>query len=145
MARQRSTVSGLPQALRKAALRQPGAEEGIACKGTAIECSAFKARGKTFFFLAAAVVRLKLRDSLGEATRLASKEPGRYRVGSLGWVAVSLGPEGSPPLILLERWIEESYRVVAGKQPAAMLPVRDPAAAKKKTVTRRNAKGRKRR
>jgi hypothetical protein len=47
--------------------------------------------------------------SLPEAAKFESKEPSRYKVGSLGWVTVKLGPGEPPPLDLLERWIDESY------------------------------------
>src|SRR5713226_561020 len=101
MARQKKTDGGLGQALRKAALRYPEAEEGIVCKGTVIKCSAFKARKKTFLFVGAADVRVKLQESIAEATKLASKEPSRYEVGSLGWVKVKLSSGELPPLDLL--------------------------------------------
>jgi hypothetical protein len=95
-------------------MQYPGAEEGIACKGTAVESSAFKARKKTFLFLSAAHARLKLRESLVEAAELATKEPSRYEVGSLGWIKITLGHAPDPPLDLLKRWIDESHRVVVG-------------------------------
>jgi hypothetical protein len=34
---------------------------------------------------------------------LASKEPGRYKLGSHGWVTVTLGGDEPPPLDVLER------------------------------------------
>lgn len=107
------------QALRRLATRFPDVEEGIACKGTAIESSAFKARKKTFLFLNASLARLKLRESLAEATQLASREPTLYGVGSLGWVAVKLDLDAAPPLELLERWVGESYRLIVGGRGAA--------------------------
>jgi len=80
----------------------------------------------------AADVRLKLRESIAEATKLASKEPGRYEVGALGWVKVKLSAGESAPLDLLEKWIDESYRVVVDKRLVAMLPERGlPAVTKK--------------
>jgi hypothetical protein len=115
MTRRTKVDGGIQQALRDVAMRYEGAEEGIACKGTAVESSAFKARKKTFLFVNAVHVRLKLRESLAEATALATKDPRRYEVGSLGWIKVTLGPEPAPLLALLERWIDESYRVVVGR------------------------------
>jgi hypothetical protein len=135
--RQKNAADGPWHALRTAALRYPEAEEGIACKGTAIECSAFKARKKTFLFLGAADVRLKLRESIAEATKLASKEPSRYEVGSLGWVKVKLSAGEPPPLDLLEKWLDESYRVVVDKRLVAMLPERGLSAAEREIASKR--------
>jgi len=104
-------------ALRKIAAKYPGVEETIACKGTAVESSAFKAGKKTFLFVRAADARLKLEKSLPEAASLAKKEPGRYEAGAMGWIKVQLGPE-PPPLDLLKRWIDESYRLMAAAAPA---------------------------
>jgi hypothetical protein len=108
----RRTAAGLVAGLRRAALRCPDTEEGIACKGTPVESSEFKAQKKTFLFLNEKQARLKLGPSLSRATRLASKEPGRYNVGAIGWVAVSFTDGEPPPLELLEKWVAESYREV---------------------------------
>jgi hypothetical protein len=86
------------QALRKAAMRYPEAEEGIACKGTAIECSVYKAKKNSFLFVGDREIRLKLK--------------------------VKLGTHEPPPLDLPEQWIDESYRAVADKRLVAMLPER---------------------
>ena len=59
------------KALRSLALKYPDCEEGIACKGTAIECSTFKVKGKAFLFVGRTEVRLKLADSIAEARKLA--------------------------------------------------------------------------
>ena len=123
------------QALRKLALSYPEAQEGIACKGTALECSTFNARSKAFLFVGAADVRLKLDASLAEANKLAAKEPSRYQVGAHGWVKVTLHQDEAAPLELLKKWIDESYRLLAPKQLVALLPERGPAAgASKKTA-----------
>lgn len=125
----------ITSALRRFASQYPAAEEGIACEGTALETSTYKAGKKAFVFLGANDMRLKLGESLTEAARLAAKEPERYKVGAHGWVWVALGA-GAPPLELLERWIDESYRLLAGPKLVAMLPERTPervpAPAKKK-------------
>jgi hypothetical protein len=102
------------QALRKLALRYPGTEEGVACEGTPIESRTVKARNKAFLFLTVGHARLKLRESLPEATKLAQKMPGQLQVGSGGWVKASLGADASTPLDVLERWVGESYRLMAG-------------------------------
>jgi hypothetical protein len=104
-------------ALRKFASQFPGVEETIACRGTAVESSAFKVGKKTFLFLRAADARLKLEQSLSEAAKLAKKEPSRYSAGAMGWIKVELMPE-PPPLDLLRRWIDESYRLMSASAPA---------------------------
>ncbi|MCI0376268.1 MAG: MmcQ/YjbR family DNA-binding protein [Gemmataceae bacterium] len=108
--------------LRKFALQYPEAVEAIACKGTALECSAFQARAKTFLFLSDADLRVKLLASLAEAAELATEEPDRYHVGAHGWVKVTLRSDQSPPQGILERWIDESYRLVVARQLVALLP-----------------------
>jgi hypothetical protein len=115
-------MSETMKALRKSALRHPGAQEGVSCEGTPAEKSTVKARGKAFLFLGVADAMFKLRESLAEAAELASKEPGRYKVGAHGWVKVTFSDGPSPPLEVLEKWIGESYRLVVGKQGAATLP-----------------------
>jgi hypothetical protein len=129
------------QALRAAAMQYPEVEEGVACKGTAIECSTFKARNKAFLFVGAKEIRLKLSQSLPEANKLADKEPGRYNVGSSGWVKVTLDRVKTPPLDTLKRWIEESYRLLAPKQLVALLPAKgSPASIAKSTANRKSKK-----
>jgi len=128
MARKTSTESQPIQALRTFALRYPETEEGVACEGTAIESRTIKARNKAFLFMGAAGIRLKLRESLAEAAKLAAKQPDRYKVGANGWVLVTLGDQSSPHG-LLEKWIDESYRLLVPKQLVAMLPARGPPTA----------------
>lgn len=112
------------QALRRAALRYPEVEEGIACKGTPLECATFKARNKAFLFVGAAEAKVKLRESQAEATKLASEQPSRYKIGPQGWATVRFSDAEPPPLELPARWIDESYRAVADKRLVAMLPER---------------------
>ena len=107
-------AKGPMQALRKAALLYPGTEEGVACEGTPIESRTVKAQKKAFLFLTVGHARLKLRESLPEAAKLAKKQPDQFQVGSGGWVKASLMADGSTPLDVLERWIAESYRLIAG-------------------------------
>jgi hypothetical protein len=122
MSRSAKTQSKFMEALRKFALRYPEAEEGIACEGTAVESRTVKVRNKAFVFLGLTDVRVKLRDCLAEAAELAAKEPECYSVGAPGWVKATFRPGQSPPPGLLERWIDESYRLLAPKQLAASLP-----------------------
>ena len=125
MSRQKTTVSAPMKALRRAALRHPDTHEGVSCEGTSLEKRTVKAHKKAFVFLGAADLMVKLRDSLPEAARLAAREPDRYRAGAHGWVKATLPDGEAPPLALLERWIDESYRVVVMQDGAT-------AASKKK-------------
>jgi hypothetical protein len=129
------------------ALKLPEAEEGIACAGTSLEKRTIKARGKAFLFLGQCDAMLKLGDSLGEATALASKQPDRCKVGAHGWVTVALSPD-LLPLEILQRWIEESYRLLAPKQLVERLGERNvargaktakPAAARKTPIRKKAA------
>ena len=110
--------------LRELALRYPEAEEGIACAGTAIEKRTIKVRNKAFLFLGMDDAMLKLGDSLAEAAKLAAKEPELCKTGAKGWVTVKIDADASPPLDVLARWIDESYRLLAPKQLVALLPKR---------------------
>jgi predicted DNA-binding protein (MmcQ/YjbR family) len=100
-------MSKLVQTLRKRALRHPGTSEGIACEGTPVEKRTVKVGSKAFLFLGVADAMFKLTDSAAkEATKLG------LQVGKHGWVKVPF--EGAPPLARLEKWVDESYRAVAG-------------------------------
>lgn len=108
------------QRLRKIALGYPEVEEGTSC-----DKSAFKARNKTFLFLGtdgtSYNVMLKLKASLPEATRLSAESPEHYVVGVHGWVTITFQLDESPPPGLLEKWIDESFRLLAPKKLVAML------------------------
>ncbi len=128
-------------ALRKIASKYPEAEEGIACEGTAAECRTVKARNKAFLFLGETHVMLKLRESLDEAASYAAREPGCCKVGAQGWVKLTFGDGASPPLEVLKRWIDESYRLIAPSQLVALLPGGKPTAlAEKKAPKKANQK-----
>jgi hypothetical protein len=105
------------KALRRAALRHPDTHEGISCEGTSLEKRTVKAHRKAFVFLGVGDVMVKLRESLPEARRLAKKEPERYRAGAHGWVKACFAEDEVPPLAVLVRWIDESYRLVAYAHP----------------------------
>ena len=117
MSRQKTTVSAPMRALRRAALRHPDVHEGVSCEGTSLEKRTVKAHNKAFVFLGMADVMVKLRASLPEATRLAKKEPARYKAGARGWVTARLDGDVGPPLALLERWIDESYHLAVDQPP----------------------------
>jgi hypothetical protein len=128
------------QALRRFALRYPEAQEGVACEGTAAEKRTVKVRNKAFLFLGPADVMLKLGESAAEAAELASKEPSRYKVGAHGWVTVKFAADESPPLDVLKRWIDESYRLLAPNQLLTMLSAGGSTETATKKAPRRSPK-----
>jgi hypothetical protein len=140
-------MEGVPQGLlRSFALALPDVVEGVACRGTPLEKRNFKVGGKAFLFLGSKEggfdVMLKLGESLPAATKLAGKEPGRYKVGAHGWVTAAFRKDEAPPPDRLEAWIGESYRVNAGKKLEAARADRGTPGAEKneKTASRTSAK-----
>jgi hypothetical protein len=107
--------------LKKLAMRLPHVEEGIACAGTALESPTVTAGGKAFLFLGEKDVRLKLGDSIGEANMLAAKAPGFCEVGAHGWIKLTLSADVPLSKEVFERWIGESYRLIAPKKQTAQL------------------------
>jgi hypothetical protein len=94
------------------ALRLPGAQEGLACAGTALEARTAVVRGKAFLFVAPDHLRLKLAAALPEAAGLAAAQPRVVQVGGQGWVKVA----GELPAGVLERWITESHALFAERR-----------------------------
>lgn len=112
------------EAWRTAALKCPETVETPSCSNVA-----FKARKKAFFFMGAKdegyLCRLKLGDSLDEAAKLAKAEPERYEVGLHGWMAIRFPHDETPPEGLLERWMDESFRLLAPKTLVRTLPKKE--------------------
>ena len=135
MAQQKTTESKPVQALRKIAMKLPEAEEGTSCNKIA-----FKARKKAFLYVGGDEdtynVMLNLGDSLAEATALGKKQPDSYSVGGIGWVTVTLPAVKAAPKGLFERWVEESFRLLAPKRLVAEL---DGGAAPAKPATKAKA------
>jgi hypothetical protein len=66
-------------------------------------------------------------------------DPTGYGLGKAGWVTARFGPRAKPPLDVLRKWIDESYRAVA---PAKLLKELDdgpaaPAKARRKVPATR--------
>lgn len=115
--------------LRARALRMPGAEEGVACEGTALERRTIKASKKAFVFLGTTDVMLKLGPSLQAAARLQA-EGSRVNAGKGGWVKIDL-TGSAPPVATLEAWVDESYAtLVAAAPPRKKVAARKPPAKK---------------
>lgn len=87
---------------------------------------AFKVKGKVFLFLAwdAGVFSLtvKLPGSSHMALMLPFAEPTGYGMARSGWVTAKWKGDDEVPVALMYRWIDESFRAVAPKKVAALLP-----------------------
>jgi predicted DNA-binding protein (MmcQ/YjbR family) len=87
--------------------------------------SAFKVGKKAFLFMASEKARLSLSVKLPQSGLLALSlpfaEPTGYGLGKSGWVTASFQAKQSPPLGVLERWLEESYRAIAPRKLVARL------------------------
>jgi len=80
-----------------------------------------KVNGKVFvFFGIVEKERLHVTVKLPEAGEFALTfpfaQPSGYGLGKAGWVTSMFGSGDSPPIDILEDWIEESYRAVAPKR-----------------------------
>jgi predicted DNA-binding protein (MmcQ/YjbR family) len=88
--------------------------------------SAFKVRGKVFVFLVpdhlGLHVSVKLPQSRWRALELPFAKETGYGLGKSGWISASWGPSDDPPMDLLAQWIDESFRAVAPKRVAALVP-----------------------
>ena len=119
--------SNAMQALREIAFRYPEVEEGASCHNRA-----FKARKKAFLFMGmdddSWNVKIKLGGSLPEAEALSEKSPDNFSVGGHGWTEVTFPHDQSPPAGLMERWIDESFRLLIAKTLVKTLPESGPPA-----------------
>ena len=88
--------------------------------------TALKVRGKTFAWLGEEDGKLGLTVKLPVSRDFAElfdfAEPAGYGLGRSGWITARFPPDAAPDLDLLKRWIAESYRAVAPKKLAALLP-----------------------
>jgi len=105
-------------ALRRHGLAFPETQEDFPWGHTAL-----KVRGKTFAWLdatdASLSMTVKLPVSRDFALVFDFAEPAGYGLGRSGWISEA------PDLDLLKRWIGESYRAVAPKKLAALVPHED--------------------
>ena len=88
--------------------------------------TALKVRGKIFATLVDEAgtfsVTVKLPVSRDFALVFDFAEPAGYGLGRSGWITASFGAGEAPDIDLLKRWFAESYRAVAPKKLAALLP-----------------------
>lgn len=111
------------RAWREIATSYPEVEETPSCT----KC-AFKARNKGFLYVGADEntynAMVKLGESLPAARALEAKDGERYRVGSTSWVTITFPHGEAPPEGLMERWIDESFRLQAPRKLLAALDER---------------------
>ena len=91
--------------------------------------TALKVRGKTFAWLdeteGALSLTVKLPVSRDFAETFDFAEPAGYGLGRSGWISCRFANGDGADLDLLKRWIAESYRAVAPKKLAALVPEAD--------------------
>ena len=109
------------ESLRRFALGLPGAEESVACVGTAVEKRTVKAGGKAFLFLGPKDLMLKLGASLAQARKLAHDDPERCKAGAGGWVTIRFESGMPLPAARLRAWVAESHALLS-KTSAAVGP-----------------------
>jgi predicted DNA-binding protein (MmcQ/YjbR family) len=111
-------------ALRAYGLAFPEVEEDFPWGHTAL-----KVRGKTFVWLdesdgtLSLTVKLPVSRDFAETFDFAA--PAGYGLGRSGWISCRFGAGEAADLGLLRRWIAESYRTVAPKKLAALVPAED--------------------
>ena len=90
---------------------------------------ALKVKGKTFVWLACEQDRLSMTVKLPVSRDFALvfdfAEPAGYGLARSGWISVRLAAGEPADLPLFRRWIAESYRTVAPKKLAALVPESD--------------------
>jgi predicted DNA-binding protein (MmcQ/YjbR family) len=100
---------------------------------------------KTFAFLSVEghplSISVKLDASRREALAAPFAQPTGYGLGKSGWVTAKFSELEKPPLELLKRWIDESYRARAPKRLVAQLdqPTAKPQVKRKPSSSRRGA------
>lgn len=108
------------EVIRDCAMSFPQTTEGTSCVNRA-----FKAGGKNFVFLGEkddeCNIRLKLDTSIPEIRSLAASTYSGFEVGKGGWTLLRFPPSDPPPTPDLERWIAESFLLLAPKKVAALL------------------------
>ena len=97
-------------------------------------------KGKTFLFLATDGGELSLSVKLPQSGNFALMQPyakpTEYGLGKSGWVTARFAPGEKPPLELLKRWVDESYRAVAPKRLVASLATSAASGSERTTMRR---------
>jgi hypothetical protein len=98
--------------IRKKAVAFSEVAEGSSCNQ-----SSFKAGRGAFLYIGPGAkgqgfkAMFKLKRSMAHATKLATKHPERFEVGSNGWVTTRFTAEEPLPRAIWEAWLEESYEL----------------------------------
>jgi len=108
-------IDALLAAMAEFALRYPEVTEGVACAGTPIESRTVLTGKRAFVFLRRKEVRMKVGDAFAEVAALAEAQPNRYEAGKGGWIKVVLEAGADPTADEWQRWIDESFRLMATK------------------------------
>lgn len=66
-------------------------------------------------------IRLKLDASIPEIQERAAEQDRTWDVGKGGWAMLRFDPEDPPPAADLERWITESFLLLAPKKVSKLL------------------------
>jgi predicted DNA-binding protein (MmcQ/YjbR family) len=87
---------------------------------------ALKVKGKAFVFMGingkeGLFLSVKLPQSNGAALMLPFAQPTGYGMAKSGWVTANFGAKDTPPIEILRKWLDESYRAVAPKKLVAQL------------------------
>lgn len=103
-------------ALRAYGLTYPGATEDSPWGHIAL-----KVKGKTFAWLNSDAVNgfgitVKLPESRDGALMMPFATPTGYGLGKSGWVSCNFRQDQTPPVDILKKWMDESYRAVAPKK-----------------------------
>ncbi len=113
-------VHPISETIRVHAMTFPETIEGSSCVNRA-----FNAGGKNFVFLGEKDgeinLRLKLGASVPESENLAKGDSDRWQVGKAGWTLLRFPPDNPPPIQDLQRWVEESFHLLAPKKVIALL------------------------
>ena len=117
-------MSGAFAALRAYGLGFPEAVEDFPWEDHPV----LKVRGKIFAFLGGEdgfglTVKLPVSRDFAETFDFAS--PAGYGLGRSGWIACRFAADEPVDLDLMKRWMAESYRAIAPKKLAALLPAAD--------------------
>jgi len=123
MARARSgdKLAAAEAALRKAGMAFPEVTEDFPWGHRAL-----KVRGKAFIFMSnedgGFGLSVKLPQSADFALMQPFAKPTGYGLGKSGWVSASFARKDAIPVPLLMDWLAESYRAIAPKRLAKLVP-----------------------
>lgn len=96
--------------IRKQAAKFPGVAKGTSCNQ-----SSFKAGKGSFLYIGPGAkgqgfkAMFKLKGSMPDVKKLATKDPERFEVGSTGWVTARFTAEKPLPKSIWDKWLKESY------------------------------------